>query len=73
MLVGINLSAYGQDEGLNLADAVECVCAQEGIERVRLGSVEPEQMDEPMIKGLPLNLSFAHSSTFHCRAAATTH
>ena len=36
VLVGINLSAYGQDEGLNLADAVECVCAQDGIERVRL-------------------------------------
>lgn len=58
MLVGINLSAYGQDEGLNLADAVECVCAQEGIERVRLGSVEPEQMDEPMIKRLAAQPKF---------------
>jgi len=58
VLVGINLSAYGQDEGLNLADAVECVCAQEGIERVRLGSVEPEQMDEPMIKRLAAQPKF---------------
>lgn len=58
VLVGINLSAYGQDEGLNLADAVECVCAQDGIERVRLGSVEPEQMDEPMIKRLAAQPKF---------------
>lgn len=58
VLVGINLSAYGQDEGLNLADAVECVCSQEGIERVRLGSVEPEQMDEPMIKRLAAQPKF---------------
>lgn len=58
VLVGINLSAYGQDEGLNLADAVECVCAQEDIERVRLGSVEPEQMDEPMIKRLAAQPKF---------------
>ena len=58
VLVGINLSAYGQDEGFNLADAVDCVCAQEGIERVRLGSVEPEQMDEPMIKRLAAQPKF---------------
>ena len=58
VLVGINLSAYGQDGGLNLADAVECVCAQDGIERVRLGSVEPEQMDEPMIKRLATQPKF---------------
>lgn len=58
VLVGINLSAYGQDEGFNLADAVECVCAQDGIERVRLGSVEPEQMDEPMIKRLAAQPKF---------------
>ncbi len=52
VLVGINLSAYGLGEDFNLADAVECACAVEGIERVRLGSIEPEQMDEPMIKRL---------------------
>ena len=63
VLVGINLSAYGQDEGLNLADAVECVCAQDGIERVRLGSVEPEQMDEPMIKRLAAQPKFCQQ--FH--------
>lgn len=47
VLVGINLSAYGSDiGGINLADAIEAVCDIEGIERVRLGSLEPERLDE---------------------------
>ena len=52
VLVGINLSAYGQDEDFDLADAVEAACAVEGIERVRLGSLEPEQMDALLIARL---------------------
>ncbi len=52
VLVGINLSAYGLGEDFNLADAVEAACAVEGIERVRLGSIEPEQMDAPLIARL---------------------
>ena len=52
VLVGINLSAYGQGEDFDLADAVEAACAVEGIERVRLGSLEPEQMDAPLIARL---------------------
>lgn len=42
VLTGINLSFYGVDLGLRLADAVEAVCGVDGIERVRLGSIEPE-------------------------------
>ena len=45
VLVGINLTAYGQDTGRSIADAVEAACAVEGIERVRLGSLEPDYMD----------------------------
>ena len=52
VLVGINLSAYGLHEDFDLADAVETACAVEGIERVRLGSIEPEQMDAPLIQRL---------------------
>lgn len=58
VLVGINLSAYGLGEDFNLADAVECACAVEGIERVRLGSIEPEQMDETMISRLAAQPKF---------------
>ncbi|MCH5348110.1 MAG: radical SAM protein, partial [Oscillospiraceae bacterium] len=46
VLVGINLSFYGVDIGKRLTDAVEAVCGIDGIERVRLGSVEPEILTE---------------------------
>lgn len=52
VLVGINLSAYGLNKNFDLADAVECACSVAGIERVRLGSIEPEQMDEKLIARL---------------------
>lgn len=42
VLTGINLSFYGVDLGMRLADAIEAVCGIDGIERVRLGSIEPE-------------------------------
>lgn len=41
VLVGIDLSSYGKDIGCHLVDAVTLVCTTEGIERVRLGSLEP--------------------------------
>lgn len=49
VLVGINLSFYGTDIGVTLADAVECVCAIDGVERVRLSSLEPELMTEDVL------------------------
>lgn len=52
VLTGINLSAYGQDIGKNLCDAVEVACSVPEIQRVRLGSLEPEQMDENTIARL---------------------
>lgn len=58
VLVGINLSAYGLGENFNLADAVETACSIDGIERVRLGSIEPEQMDEKMISRLAQQSKF---------------
>ena len=43
VLVGINLSSYGKETGrFQLAEAVQRACAVPGIERVRLGSLEPE-------------------------------
>ena len=52
VLTGINLSAYGQDLGLHLCDAVEAACAVPGIRRVRLGSLEPEQLSDAVIARL---------------------
>ena len=50
VLVGINLSAYGQGESFDLADAVDIACSVDGIERVRLGSFEPEMMYKSLIE-----------------------
>ena len=49
VLVGINLTAYGQDNGLTIADAVDAACSVKGIERVRLGSLEPDFIDDAII------------------------
>lgn len=46
VLVGINLSCYGQEIGLRLADAIEAVCSVDGVERVRLSSLEPELLTD---------------------------
>ncbi len=54
VLVGINLSSYGKDLNLNLYDAVHSVCSVCGIERVRLGSLEPDLMTDDLINKLSL-------------------
>lgn len=51
VLVGINLAFYGREFGLRLVDAVEECCKIEGIDRVRLGSLEPEMIsDDDLIR-----------------------
>lgn len=52
VLTGINLGFFGVDTGESLADAVAICAAQEGILRVRLGSLEPERMDEALLRSL---------------------
>ncbi len=52
VLVGINLSAYGKGSDLNLADAVFAVSENEKIERIRLGSLEPDHITDDLIEKL---------------------
>ena len=52
VLTGINLTAFGKESGLDLADAVAVANAVPGIERVRLGSLEPEDMTPQLIEKL---------------------
>ena len=42
VLAGINLSAAGRDQGYRLIDAIELAASVKGIQRVRLGSLEPD-------------------------------
>ncbi len=52
VLCGINLGFYGEKWGGNLVDAVEACAAVDGIERVRLGSLEPDRIDSAQLMRL---------------------
>lgn len=52
VLVGINLSSYGQDIGRTFPEAVKCADNTEGILRVRLGSLEPDHLTDSVIDEL---------------------
>lgn len=58
VLVGINLTAYGKGESIDLCDAVDAVCEAEGIKRVRLGSLEPDHMSDTMLNRLKAQKKF---------------
>lgn len=58
VLVGINLSAYGSDIGTDLLEAVKAAASAEGIERVRLGSLEPDLTPDELIEGLAAEPKF---------------
>lgn len=52
VLVGINLSSYGQDSDVTFPQAVKAVNDVDGIERVRLGSLEPDHLTDEVIEEL---------------------
>lgn len=52
VLSGVNLSFYGRDIGCTLLDAVQTVAAIPEIVRVRLGSLEPDLLTEPLLTQL---------------------
>lgn len=59
VLAGINLPSYGAETGtLRLIDAIELACAVDGIERVRLGSLEPELLTDGEIARMAANPRF---------------
>lgn len=49
VMVGINLTSYGKGEDFDLCDAVDAVCEVDGIQRVRLGSLEPDHITDSML------------------------
>ena len=50
VLVGINLSAFGKGSNLDLSDAISVVSENEKIERIRLGSLEPDHITDELIE-----------------------
>lgn len=57
VLVGINLSAYDAG-GADIADAVHAVAQEEGIRRVRLGSLEPDHISDDILARLAAEEKF---------------
>lgn len=49
VIIGINLSSYGSDNGLKFSDAIAAACESADV-RIRLGSLEPESMDSETLK-----------------------
>ena len=54
VLTGIHLTSYGRDmaDGTTLLDAIANVHAVSGIERIRLGSLEPVIVTEDFVRGI---------------------
>ncbi|OQX53827.1 MAG: hypothetical protein B5M48_02380 [Candidatus Omnitrophica bacterium 4484_213] len=49
ILSGVNLGAYGKDIGMNLIDLIEELEKIKGIERIRLSSLNPEDVTQDLI------------------------
>jgi len=49
VLTGIRLISFGHETGLGLMDAVDAVARIHGVERIRLGSLDPDEVDAAFI------------------------
>ncbi len=50
VLTGINMGSYGKDTGTSLSGLIEKISLIRGVKRIRLGSLEPMQVDERLIE-----------------------
>lgn len=50
VLTGIHIGSYGQDNGSELVELIEKIAQVEGIERIRMSSVEPMTITEEFLK-----------------------
>jgi len=52
VVTGIHLMSYGRDLGLTLIDALRAIHGAEGVERIRLGSLEPVNVTDDFVSAL---------------------
>lgn len=52
ILVGINLAAYGSDLGCSLAEALQALDNLSNVQRVRLGSLEPDLLTPALLESI---------------------
>ncbi len=72
VLVGINLSAYGQDNGETLCNAVNAASQPDGVKRVRLGSLEPDHISDEILEGLRQNKKFCPQFHLSLQSGSST-
>ena len=60
VLTGIRLISFGRDRGESLMDAVEAVAALPGVERIRLGSLDPDEVDGAFIRRAAAEQKLCH-------------
>ncbi|MEE1043495.1 MAG: tRNA (N(6)-L-threonylcarbamoyladenosine(37)-C(2))-methylthiotransferase MtaB [Clostridia bacterium] len=72
VLVGINLAMYGIDSDKRLIDVIEAVCGVKGIERVRLGSLEPNLVTDEFIERTKKLDNFCHHFHLALQSGSTT-
>ncbi len=72
VLVGINLAMYGVDTNSSLIEIIEAVCSVEGIERVRLGSLEPNLVTDEFIERTKKLPNFCHHFHLALQSGSTT-
>ena len=73
VLTGIHLSSYGIDCDDNLLSLILAIHEVEGIERIRLGSLEPRIITEEFAQTIAKLPRCVRISICHCRADATQH
>ena len=61
ILVGIHVASYGKDiDGVNLEKLIMAVDAIEGVERIRLSSIEPMTLDKSFIDNVKSSKKLCH-------------
>lgn len=50
VLTGINMGSYGKDTNTSLSELIEKISKIRGVKRIRLGSLEPSQIDEKLVE-----------------------
>ncbi len=50
VLTGINMGSYGKDTDTSLSSLIEKISLIRGVKRIRLGSLEPSQLDQRLVE-----------------------
>lgn len=60
VLTGTNVGSYGRDVGKNISDLIIRISQVRGLKRVRIGSLEPSQIDDKFLDVLNLDVLEKH-------------